>query len=100
MDSRSILSVLMGEPSNNDVPVIHHSSRGMFAVRQGDWKYIEGLGSGGFSQPAVIEPEKGGAVGQLYNMKDDPSEQDNLFFENPEKLKELQETLEEIRNMK
>jgi arylsulfatase A-like enzyme len=100
MDSRSILPVLMGEASNNDIPVIHHSSRGMFAIRQGNWKYIEGLGSGGFSQPAAIEPEAGGPEGQLYNMKDDPSEQDNLFFENPDGLKELQETLDEIRTMK
>jgi hypothetical protein len=72
----------------------------MFAIRQGNWKYIEGLGSGGFSQPAAIEPEAGGPEGQLYNMKDDPSEQDNLFFENPDGLKELQETLDEIRTMK
>jgi arylsulfatase A len=98
VDSRSILPVLLGGDPLNDIPVIHHSSRGVFAVRQGEWKYIEGLGSGGFSQPAFIEPEEGGPEGQLYNMRADPSEKDNLYLQNPERLLELKGILEEVRD--
>jgi arylsulfatase A len=29
--------------------IIHHSIKGMFALRKGKWKYIEGKGSGGWS---------------------------------------------------
>jgi arylsulfatase A len=57
-----------------------------------------GLGSGGFSQPAFIEPEEGGPEGQLYNMRADPSEKDNLYLQNPEKLLKLKGILEEVRD--
>jgi arylsulfatase A len=98
MDSRSILPVLNGVAPDNNISVIHHSSRGFFAIRHGDWKYIEGLGSGGFSQPAIIEPQAGGPDGQLYNMLEDPAEQNDLFATHLEKVKELKLKLEEIRN--
>ena len=98
LDSKSILPVLHGGDANNDISVIHHSSRGVFAIRHGDWKYIEGLGSGGFSQPNFIEPQAGGPDGQLYNMHDDPAEQIDLFVTHPEKVKELRQRLEEIRD--
>ena len=57
---------------------IHHSSEGMFAIRKGDWKLIEGRGSGGFSLPRFIDPAPGEPVGQLYNLQDDPQETENL----------------------
>ena len=98
MDSKSIYSVLLGEPIDNTDPVIHHSSKGYFALRIGEWKYIEGLGSGGFTQPAIIAPEDGGPTGQLFNMKQDPSEENDLFSENQEKVSELKSMLDEIRN--
>ncbi len=48
-DSFSLLSILTEkETTNNRPPVIHHSGSGKFGIRDGDWKYIEGLGSGGF----------------------------------------------------
>ena len=98
MDSKSIYSVLLGEPIDNTDPVIHHSSKGYFALRIGEWKYIEGLGSGGFTQPAIIAPEDSGPTGQLFNMKQDPSEENDLFSENQEKVSELKSMLDEIRN--
>jgi arylsulfatase A-like enzyme len=97
MDSRSILPQLMGEPADNSAPVIHHSSRGYFAIRYGDWKFIDGLGSGGFSQPPIIEPEPGGPTGQLYNLKEDIGERDNSFIANQEKVKELEGLLNQIK---
>ncbi len=97
VDSYSILKALSDQEPDQTIPVIHHSSRGFFAIRQGDWKYIEGLGSGGFSQPAMIEPEAGKPDGQLYNMKTDAGEQNNLIEEYPEKAGELMELLKEIR---
>jgi arylsulfatase A-like enzyme len=98
MDSRSILPALKGGTPDNSMPVIHHSSRGYFAIRAADWKYIEGLGSGGFSSPTFEQPEPGGPEGQLYNMKDDPSEKSNLFIERQDKAMEMKEMLEEIRS--
>ena len=50
----------------------------MFAIRQGEWKLELGLGSGGFSEPKRLKPEPGGPEGQLYNLAQDPGENDNL----------------------
>lgn len=99
-DSYSILPVLLGNAES--VPgqdaVIHHSSRGMFAIRSGDWKLVEGRGSGGFSEPVFYDPLPGEALGQLFNIKTDPSETVNLYLEEPEIVKLLTHKLDSIKN--
>ena len=99
-DSQSILPVLLGqqEQIGEAISIVHHSSRGFFALRKGDWKLIEKRGSGGFSVPAVIEPEEGEPKGQLYNLAEDPSETVNLYNERPEVVKNLQTVLDIVRN--
>ncbi|MFB3040310.1 MAG: arylsulfatase, partial [Candidatus Poribacteria bacterium] len=61
------------------------------------WKLIEGLGSGGFSNPKVVEPVPDGPEGQLYHLHDDPSETNNLYLEHPEIVKQLMELLNACR---
>jgi arylsulfatase A-like enzyme len=78
-------------------PVIHHSSAAMYAIRDGDWKLMEGLGSGGFTKPARIEPEPGGPQGQLYNLREDPREERNLWSERPAEAQRLLARLNAIR---
>jgi len=98
IDSFSLLPILKGEQESIErLPVIHHSGGGKFGIRYGDWKLIEGLGSGGFSEPKWPEPQPGDPEGQLYNLKTDPQEQENLYFSEPEKVKELKGKLKEIR---
>jgi arylsulfatase A len=99
-DSQSILPVLLidQEQKAEAMPIIHHSSKGYFAIRKGDWKLIEGRGSGGFSVPVIIEPKEGEPIGQLYNLNEDPAETNNLYNEDPEKVKELLAELNVIRN--
>ena len=99
VDSESILPTLLGQAQVRRDPVIHHSSRGMFAIRDGDWKLIEGLGSGGFTQPAVVEQEEGGPAGQLYNLAEDPSETTNLYQEKPDVVERLTQLLNETRDV-
>lgn len=79
-DSFSFLPILDSmAPARSGRPfLIHHSLRGLFAIRQGHWKYVEARGSGGFSQPRQIQPKAGEPTGQLYNLADDPSETTNL----------------------
>ncbi len=64
---------------------VHHSIEGMFAIRQGRWKMIEGRGSGGWT--------KGGeddlAPGQLYDLVEDYSETTNLYLERPDPILRL-----------
>ncbi|MEX0981557.1 MAG: arylsulfatase [Bacteroidales bacterium] len=95
-DSFSFLHVLDGDlstPVRNSM--IHHSSRKFFAIREGDWKYIDMLGSGGFTDPSVINPEPGMPEGQLYNIREDPMESNNLYFEHPEIVADLKYKLVE-----
>ena len=67
-DSASFLPALRGERlaplGEDDRPplreaVVHHSMDGMFALRRGPWKLVQGLGSGGFSDPKRIESGPG-----------------------------------------
>jgi arylsulfatase A-like enzyme len=96
-DSFSFWHILNGESEKTiRESMVHHSSGGYFGIRLGDWKYIDGLGSGGFSHPSKLKPEKNGPSGQLYNLKKDAAESTNLFFQFPEKVDELKALMEEI----
>lgn len=69
---------------------IHHSINGSFAIRKGDYKFIFCPDSGGWSYP---RPKKNKATDlpkfQLYDLKNDPEENDNLFGQHPEIEREL-----------
>lgn len=99
-DSQSIFPILMGndEFRTEAMPIVHHSSKGFFALRKGEWKLIEKRGSGGFSEPVVVEPKAGEPIGALYNMAEDPSETNNLYNEKPRLVMELLAELDSIRN--
>jgi len=79
-DSFSFLSAMKMKARKSPVRpfLIHHSLRGLFAIRQGEWKYVEARGSGGFSQPRQIQLKPGEPTGHLYNLADDPGETMNL----------------------
>jgi arylsulfatase A-like enzyme len=98
-DSESILPALRGEKLDRPIheAVVHHSGSGVFAIRQGEWKLIEGLGSGGFSAPRTEKPKPDGPAGQLYNLKRDPEEKENLFLKEPDVAKRLQRLLDKYR---
>lgn len=98
-DSFNFLPVLKGEAPASPVreSIVHHSVSGVFAVRKGEWKLIQGLGSGGFTAPASEEPVEGGPEGQLYNLREDPAETTNLWLEQPGIVEELTALLEEIK---
>jgi arylsulfatase A-like enzyme len=99
-DSRNALPAFL----NSDPPAtvrdfaIHHSLWGDFAVRQGPWKMIPQRGSGGFTFPRELDPEKvGGPPGQLYNLAVDPSETQNVWDENPAVVSHLAELLARVQ---
>jgi arylsulfatase A-like enzyme len=94
-DSQEYLDVLMGKSQNaRESLVLEASSR--TALRQGDWALIPP-----YNGPAVagnVNIELGNdSEWQLYNLKDDASQQNNLAESNPDKLKELIAIFESIR---
>jgi arylsulfatase A len=97
-DSQSFWPVLKGTSEQSPrEDMVHHSSRSFYSIRHGGWKYIEGLGSGGFTDPAIIQPEEGGPKGQLYREEIDPGEQNNLYDERPELVTKLAARLADVR---
>ncbi|MCK4579146.1 MAG: arylsulfatase [Candidatus Marinimicrobia bacterium] len=91
-DSFSFLYALEGK--NPTWPVrytmINHSANGLFALRNGEWKFIDGRGSGGWS----YEGKETEPPGQLYNLTNDPGETANLYNQYPEKVEEMKNMLE------
>ncbi len=96
LDSRSMLPAMLGEASGPIRETIVHEATGTRAVRSGSWKLIPTKGSGGFITE-VPEDEQVSTPGQLYNLNTDPGEQNNLYAEKPQKVKELKKLLEEIK---
>jgi arylsulfatase A-like enzyme len=77
---------------------IHHSSEGLFAIRQGDWKLILTGGSGGGLISHPEEQIDGRPVReQLYNLREDPSERNNLIMQRPDMARALRGSLESAR---
>ncbi len=99
-DSFSFLHVLNGDLEKPIRPsMVHHSSRGMYSIRSDDWKYIEGLGSGGFTAPHSEEPQPAGPQGQLYRITSDSLETENLYLSFPEKVEDLSGSLKKAKNI-
>jgi len=94
-DSYNILPALTGEKVDKPIreAIIHHSVKGMFAVRQGRWKLVLGKGSGGWSN----EGKDIDLPGQLYDMKQDPSENKNLYAKRPDVVERLTGLLEKYK---
>ena len=76
--------------------IIYLSSDGNLAIKKGPWKYIDCIGSGGFTYPSRLLPVKNGPAGQLYNMAEDPMESNNLFFTKKQIVEDLSDLLKEL----
>lgn len=128
-DSYDLLPVLTGEALDGPVRegTVFHSVSGMFAIRQGRWKLIDGQGGGNVPFPEVWsvvrqearflprrDPRTGGfrdvwydfrtddpspdePPGQLYDLDSDPGETVNLWNEHPEVVARLLAMLESYR---
>jgi arylsulfatase A-like enzyme len=98
-DSYSVLPILLGEELESPLreATVLHSMSGVFAIRLGPWKLIEGRGSGGFSEPRTIEPGPGEPLGQLYNVDRDPGETVNLYLDRPDVVERLSALLDRYR---
>ena len=91
VDSRNMLSVLLGESDKGHTYMIEESWG--LALRHNDWKYIG---------PATPKWPRGRALikPSLYNLENDPSEQNNVIEEYPEKAEELKTILNRLKSSK
>jgi arylsulfatase A len=97
-DSHDILPALLGDAPGRPLreAMVLHSAEGVFAVRQGPWKWIEGR-----PHPDVKTPA-GGARSeehrqQLYDLSQDPEEARDLLARHPEQAQRLARLLDKYR---
>ncbi|MFT7542147.1 MAG: arylsulfatase A, partial [Gammaproteobacteria bacterium] len=105
VDSFDMLPAMLGTQGDDD-PIRPHmltqSFRGEFQLRQGPWKYLAHVGSGGndytrdIMKPYALPETAPDAPGQLFHLQRDPGETSNLYFEQESKRKELQALLEQL----
>jgi arylsulfatase A len=85
-DSYDMSAPLVGTKYKKPIreAIVSHSENGTFAIRQTGWKVIlDNKTSGGWMAPAG-KPPVPGSPGQLYNLVEDPLEQNDLWKKHPE----------------
>lgn len=88
-DSYNFLQAL----SNTEAPTRKGLVVEGHTIREGDWKLIFGNGTGALQRQwglAKVQPAKG----ELYNLKQDPGETNDLYMTHPEKVAELTKRME------
>jgi len=95
-DSYDILPALLGVKGPRPIreAIVSHSENGTFAIRRSAWKLIvDNKTSGGWMVPEG-KPPVPGSPGQLYNLADDPFEQNDVWDKHPDLVRELRALLE------
>jgi arylsulfatase A len=83
--------------SQEDEIIVHHSLRGLFAVRSGRWKCVFSTGSGGgFTRPRGVAFDQDHPIGQLYDLQTDPYERVNLWDQHPDLVQALYGSLQRL----
>ncbi len=101
-DSVSFLPLLHGD----DAPVrdfaIHHSMSSRFAIRKGDWVFIDSPTGDDNNEPEWFKEERGYTAhdgpGELYHLKEDIGERVNHYAEQPAIVEELSALLTQAKS--
>lgn len=106
-DSTNILPALLGQATAKPIRefTLHQTISNALAIRKGPWKYLNHKGSGGnhyrrtpLIRKYYIPDTSPKARGQLYHLKNDPGETQNLVEKYPEVAAELKRLLDESKN--
>ncbi len=97
-DSRNFLPAILGDPAKPiREDMIVHSADGVFAIRRGPWKWIEGVPVDEI-KPGAKKAHADQHRAQLYNTNDDPAETKDVSAAHPEVVAELRALLNRQRD--
>jgi len=98
-DSHDILPALLGQRYNPPLrpDLIVHSADGVFAIRRGPWKWVEGVPVEKVSK-AVRQARADEFRPQLFNLADDPAETQDVSTAHPDVVSELSALLTRYRD--
>jgi arylsulfatase A len=89
-DGFDLSPVFAGAAHSARESLISHSIQGNFAIRQGRWKLCLSSGSGGWSAPKDKDATRQGLPPmQLFDLVQDPGEQNNLLAQHPDRVDAL-----------
>lgn len=94
-DSFDVSWALLGRSPTGRDHLVEHA--GTLSLIQGDWKYIEPSNGAKLNKPTNTELGNDPAP-QLYSLKDDLGEENNVAAQHPEKVKEMSALLQKIRS--
>lgn len=97
-DSFNVLPALLGKSNTQaeNQARIFHSGSGIFAIRLGKWKLIQGTKGSG-SGKIQIDKDSINSTGQLYDMMNDPFEKHDVWDQYPEITRKLISLLEKYK---
>ena len=99
-DSVSIAPLLAGGGPVRSCAV-HHSMKGRFALRRGDWVFIDAETGDDNNEPDWFRELRGyeshSHPGELYDLREDLGQRTNRYAEEPERVAEMRQLLEEVK---
>ena len=98
-DSFNILPAILGEPGEKPPrqDMVVHSADGVFGIRKGPWKWIEGVPVDEI-RAGVRKANAAEYRAQLYNVKEDPAETTDVIAAHPGVARELEGLLDRYRD--
>ena len=101
-DSYSFLPIINGK-SNSPIrnELIHNTNESKWGLRKGDWLYINDKSGEHSKMPETFKELRGyedfETEGLLFNIKEDPEQVNNLYENYPEKVKEMDQGIEDYK---
>jgi arylsulfatase A len=102
-DSYNILPALLGHKLGKPIreATVHHTGNGHFAIRQGPWVFIDDTTGDNHKEPDWFQQERGYQPhrfpGELYDLRTDRQERQNLYGERPDIVRALKALLEKYK---
>jgi len=97
VECQNRLDVFLGDNTVGRTSIIQESFMEPVSYLEGDWKYIEPLDGPKMVPWGPIIETGFQRTPQLYNIKNDPNEQENLASKYPERVKDFGEKLTNMK---